>query len=306
MAKNSDLVAVATRTLLAAGYAISGGVHRQPKHIEFLCERPIRLGAVVRLLIAITDREEFVAEEAEDIKHAAANQSRSPVLVSALGGNDQLGWSEFLEILGGAVPAWRVLAADFVESLKTAGRNELPLGSSGEPWLLFESLVADGLEFCFGRRINRLGGTRRGRKISDMVAPLPDFDVLVVDAKASAGGFDVTWPALRPLAEYVRKQKLRQKGGGAVLAALIVSSSFQQDDSRLDGASRQFLGETRTPLCFLTTDTLGELVTGLLKTPDIRPAVSWRHVFDGGLIRWPSLSKEILSATSERCELRDK
>ena len=100
---------------------------------------------------------------------------------------------------------------EFGQHLEAASKNELPAAMAGEPWRLFEDLVADGVEFCFGRRVNRLGAHKRGKKVSDMVAPLPDFNVIVIDAKATGTEFDASWPSLRALVEYVNKQKERQK-----------------------------------------------------------------------------------------------
>ena len=40
--------------------------------------------------------------------------------------------------------------------------------------------------------------------MSDIVAVLPTTELLVVDAKAAGEQFDVSWPALRALVEYVK------------------------------------------------------------------------------------------------------
>ena len=299
-----EIVSMATRTLLAAAYVISG-VHRQPSHIEFKCERVTRLGAAIQFLIAITAKSVFSSEEVADIAHAAANQNRTPVLVAQVGNNGQLSWKEFLEAMGGAVPAWRVLTQEFGQHLEVASKNELPAGMSGEPWRLFEDLVADGLEFCFGRRVNRLGAHKRGKKVSDMVAPLPDFNVIVIDAKATGTEFDASWPSLRALVEYVNKQKERQKGGGDVIAALVVTSKFQQEASALAGIAREFLGETRTLLCFMTADTMTYMINELRKRPDIRNALRWKMLFSGGPIQSVEIDREVRAAEAERCEARE-
>ena len=299
-----EVVSIATRTLLAAGYVISG-VHRQPNHIEFKCERITRLGAVVQFLIAITAKPDFSSAEVADIEHTAANQNRVPALVAQAANNSQLSWKEFLDAMGGAVPAWRVLTEEFGRHLETASKNELPAGTLGEAWRLFEDLVADGLEFCFGRRVNRLGAHKRGKKVSDMVAPLPDFNVIVIDAKATAKEFDASWPSLRPLVEYVKKQEERQKGGGEVIAALVVTSKFQQEASVLAGIAREFLGETRIPLCFMTAGTLTYMVYELRKRPDVRNAVRWKMLFSGGLVESGEIDREVQAAVSERCEARE-
>ena len=299
-----ELVAVSTRTLLAAGYAISG-VQRQPAHIEFKCERVSRLGPKVHFLIAITDRDEFSEEAAKDISHAAENQNRLAVLVSQSGGPAQLTWTAFLEVMGGAVASWKALTDEYRNHLEKASRNEMPSGLTGEAWWMFESLVADGLEFCFGRRVNRLGGHTRGKRVSDMVAPLPDFSVLVVDAKASGSGFDANARALRALVEYVEKQKQRQMGGCDVVAALVVSSGFLQDAEGLTSAAKEFLGETRTPLCFITAKDLWLLVKSLRDKPDIRSCVRWNMLFAGGLIQSAQIESEIRAILQERCETRE-
>ena len=300
----SDLVGIATRTSLAAGYVVSGS-HRQPSHIEFRCERVTRLGPVVQLLIAITDQAAFSSDEADDVTRSASNQNRLAVLVSASGGQGQLSWSEFMDVLGGAVPSWKALTDEYRSHLRKASRNELPSGLSGEAWWLFESLVADGLEFCFGRRVNRLGGQKRGKRVSDMVAPLPDFDVVVVDAKASGSGFDANAVTLRALVEYVNKQMQRQEGGGDVVAALVVSSAFAQDATGLAATAREFLGETRIPLCFMTADTLWFMVRELRDRPDIRNCIRWKTLLAGGLINDREIESEIRAVAQERCETRE-
>jgi hypothetical protein len=300
----NEIVSIVTRSLLAAGYEISGS-HRQPDHIEFHCERPTRLGAVLRLLIAITDKPELSPEQSADIQHTAENQNRLPVLVSGGGSIGQLSLKEFLDVLGGAVPSWRALTDDFNGHLMMTSRNELPSGLTGEPWHIFETLVADGLEFCFGRRVHRLGGQKRGKKVSDLIAPLPDFSIVVVDAKASSDGFVASWPSMRPLVEYVNKQKVRQKGGGDVIAALVVSSKFRQDDEALSAVAKNFIGETRTPLCFMTAETLSYLVNELRRRPDIRNSVRWNMLFSGGQIHARGIDSEIQSTIEERCDTRD-
>lgn len=295
---------MATRTLLAAGYEITG-VHRQPNHIEYQCERISRLNVAISHLIAITARTSFTVEEATDIVHAAKNQNRVAVLVSEDGTENQLSFAEFLDALGGAVPSWRALGKDFDHQLQKASLNEQPEGTSGEAWQIFENLIADGLEFCLGRHVNRLGGNKRGKRVSDMIAVLPDFDVLVVDAKAAAAGFDVTWPSLRALVEYVEKQKIRQQGGGDVIAAVVFSSKFRQDDDALNEVARSFLGETRIPLSFVEAQTLGCLVQKVRSTSDIRNKVRWKMLFNGGRFTKQHIDREIEAAIVETCNPRE-
>ena len=51
--------------------------------------------------------------------------------------------------------------------------------------------------FCFGRRVRRLGAVKRGQKVSDMIALIPEGSVLVVDAKATSTSFNAAVSELR-------------------------------------------------------------------------------------------------------------
>lgn len=295
---------VAVRTLLAAGYTVTGS-HRQPRHIEILCHRTDILGATIPYLIALTDVDELTVEEIEDIKRSSLSRSRAPVIIARSPGVEWVSWEDFTEALGGAVPSWQALSPEYGSALATAAENRLPAGTSGEAWLLFEDLAAYGLEFIFGRRVRRLGGRKRGRTVSDMQAQTPQEHVLVVDAKAAADGFDVTWPSLRALIEYVLRQRNRQRGHLEVTGALVLSSKFQQPPARLQEISNQFLGETRVPVSFMQAKVLSEIVDAVCDRPDMRNAVRWTSILTGGLIRVETFRRELDAADTERVRRGD-
>ncbi len=300
-ASEAKSISMAVRTLLAAGYLVTGS-QRHPTHVEIPCSRTSRLGAELRFLIAICANHEFTSEVREDISRAASAELRAPVFVGTLSSEGQLGWDDFLEALGGAVPSWRALAPTFGADIITAAQNELPRGSSGAAWAVFEDLVADGLEFCLGRRVRRLGARRPGKIVSDMVAQLPDGVLLVVDAKAAADGFSSSWPSLRPLVEYVNRQKALQHGHNEVYGAVIVSSAFRQREEDLFDLVRTFFSETSAALAFVTADLLAHVVAELQGQVAVRNAVRWRRVFAGGLLRLQIVREEISAALSQRVE----
>lgn len=100
-------VAVATRTLQAAGFDITG-VARHANHIEYECEREDAFGAIVRYLVVISPGD----EPSPDVQFAgreAAAAGRTVVTIARSGGGEWLSWEEFLSVLGGAVPSWRAL-----------------------------------------------------------------------------------------------------------------------------------------------------------------------------------------------------
>ncbi len=298
---NSRSVPVAIRTLLAAGYIVTGS-QRHPTHIEIPCHRISRFGVELRFLVAVSVGDEFSVAVADDIRRTATADLRAPVFVGAFSTDQQIGWNDFLEALGGAVPSWRALASSFRRDLLTTARNELPQGGAGAAWAVFEDLVADGFEFCFGRKVRRLGARRPGSAVSDMLAQLPDGALMVIDAKGARAGFDATWPSLRALVEYVRNQQQRQRGHNEVFGAVLVSSEFKQDEQSLSELSKRFLGETSAALAIATADHLADMVDLLRDNVGIRNALKWRHLLSGGVIECNSLEKEIQHALSQRFE----
>jgi len=292
-------VELVTRTLLANGYAISG-VERSPRYIELACERSDNLGARCRFLIVATDEDRLTQTEIETVEYTARRDGRAVVLVGREATDVQLAWEDFLDALGGGVPAWRALADFYGEWLVETALNQVPRGQSGEAWRLFEDLIADGLGFVFGRRVVRLGARKRGQAVSDLVAQLPTSELLVVDGKASSDGFDAAKGSLRALIEYTKRQRDRQQGQFQVLAALVLSSSFRQDDDALAEVARWFLGEARVPLAFMDAPLLVELVRRVRGEPHLRNALRWHQLLTGGRVTQRAIDAELRSAVEER------
>lgn len=295
----SPNVPLASRTLLLAGYSIEGS-RREPTHIEILCHKTSVLASDVRYLVAITEAESFTEHGLRELRRIAEREGRSLVLVGAIATEWQLGWTDFLDALGGAVPSWRALAPEFESNLLTTGNNSLPAGMTGEAWRLFEDLAADGFEFVFGRKVRRMGARKRGQRVSDMITQIPDGAVLVVDAKATAKAFNASISELRPLIEYSRMQLLRQRGRNEVFASVLVAPAFEQDAAGLSAISKQFVTETRVPIAFLPAAALGQMVRSLSRRPDLRVAVHWRSLFSGGLIEPRDFQSELTRADTER------
>ena len=294
-----EVVSIATRTLLAAGYEITN-CQRHPGHAEISCQSVSRLGALLRYLIAFTDQNDFTLAQRNEIAREAEVDRRAVAFVARCSGDTQTSWGEFLDALGGAVPSWRALSQEYAAALQTAAHNELPIAKTGEAWRLFEDLAADGFEFMFGRRVRRLGGNKRGVPVSDMLVQIPDGGLEVIDAKASKIAFDADWPALRPLVEYVRRQKQRQMGHNDVIGAIVVSSGLKQGAVALSDLSRRFLAEAAVPVAFISAATLAGLVESLQKEPDLRNAIRWRTLLAGGLVDLREFQRELDLARNER------
>jgi hypothetical protein len=291
-------VAVAVRTLLLSGYTIENN-RRQPTHTELECSAPV-LGIQIPLLIALTEEDELPPNVRDQLAQVAVRAKRGLVIVSALPGDDRLGWQDFLEFFGGAVPSWRALNDDYLLKLETAAKNTKPEGFQGEAWRLFEQLVAEGLEFCLARRVRRLGAAKRGQRVSDMITQIPEGEILVVDAKATATSFDAAFHELRPLVEYTKNQRIRQKGSFEVFGALVISAAFAQDADALAAISREFVSETGIPVAFLLASDLAYFVSILQDQPQTRGAIRWRRIFAGGLVMRNAFDVELTMLNAER------
>ena len=289
-----------TRTLTAAGYEITNA-RRQPYGLEVKCSKQDLLGVPVHYVVAFWDSDAPNPAMESQVQREAQNQSRLLVSVARQPGPHWLGWAEFLEALGGAVPTWRALTPEYPAILKEASRNRVPQGLGGEAWRIFEEAVADGLEFMLGRRVRRLGGARRASRVGDVIAMTVDEAVFVVDAKASGGPYDASWPNLRPLVEYVGVQQHRQLGHAAVSGAVLVAGGFKQGNPRLVELSAEFLAETRSTLTFLETATLSKAVGALATNPGVRNAVLWsRLLARPGKLSWAQITQGITAAEAER------
>ena len=133
-----------------------------------------------------------------------------------------------------------------------------------------------------------------------MITRTPDDKIMIVDTKASASKFNIGGPELRPLIEYVRKQKIRQNGRLEVSAALIVADQFEQDSERLQELSGEFLAETGLPLSFLEVSTLLKIVAAMGKSPRARNIISWAQIFcSGGVVTPDKFNRELSAAVRE-------
>lgn len=291
---------VATRTLIAAGYRITDIISHR-RHLDVYCERPDILGTPVPYLIVICDTARPPSDDIDNIRRDAESQKRVLVVVATSCGDDWIAWLDFLAALGGGVPSWRALGDDYSDVLRTLGKNKLPPGEEGEAWRLFEEACADGLGFVLGRRVLLMGGAKRATKVSDMLTQTPDGRLLVIDAKASGGPYNVTWPRLRALVEYVERQRDRQRGLVDVSGALIIASEFEQSTEQLKDIAGKFVARTGVPLALLPVDTLLAMVRGLASQPHVRGAMRWADIFcQPGLVTGKAFAREFTAASSER------
>jgi len=274
ISKRDALLSEFVRSLIVNGYDVTAA-HRQPTHIELGCEWKDAFGCTCNYLFVICDNGRPSQTQLDVIKHEANQRNQNAVLVTNCPEDNIISKDEFLSLLGGAVPSWRALGPTYTESLLQSATNKLPKGYTGEAWAVFEQAVGDGLEFIFGRRVQRLGGNKRGKRVSDMLAQLPDQTMLIIDAKASIHPFDASWKQMRSLVEYTKHQLTRHKGVVELRVAIIVAARYKQKNSGLSNVSNDFVAETSIPLLFLTAKDLAHMVEKLAKKPQHRNRLNW-------------------------------
>lgn len=290
------------RTLLAAGFTITSS-ERHPNGIEIDCTRPDVLGLPIEYRVALFDHLPQGIELAH-LRTAATEDRRALVVIADCEGPDCFTWSEFLAALGGAVPNWRALAPDFAATLLTLAANQATAADEAEPWAAFEEATADAFEFLLGARVNRLGGKKRGKKVSDLLThtPAPSSKALVIDTKAYKDPFDAASGSLRALEEYTTRQRHRQGNdslpvGGAVL----IANDFKQDVASLAGITAEFIAAVGTPVTFVRARTLAHAVSELSRDVTLRRAIRWTHMFcRGGLLEDSIVDRELADAALER------
>ncbi len=139
---------VAMRTLTAAGFTVTD-FRRLPTHGEFICERQDAFGINIPYLIAMWDDASPDEKELAYVARIAQSEGRLFLPVATFG-TQCLGWQDFLDVLGGAVPQWRALSDEYPEILRTSSRNQTPPQVVGEGWRLFEDALRLGTKQSHG------------------------------------------------------------------------------------------------------------------------------------------------------------
>jgi hypothetical protein len=93
---------------------------------------------------------------------------------------------------------------------------------------------------------------------------------------------------------------VRQGEHNHIAAAVLVSSTFQQEPDALIELSSRFNAEFRAPVAFLPAATVLTAVAALTQAPGLRRALRWNQIFSGGIVDEAVIRREIVDAKSER------
>lgn len=292
-------IAVAIDTLTSAGFLLEGAT-RNPGYILFHSSRHDEFGSTQRYCFLVA--EALLSEEAIAGAQIAANHNGETLV--AIGNGDvtqiHIEWERFLNLFGGPILSFTPLDPEFLDDLSLLGHNQLPKHLSGRADDLFEIFVHSALEFVLGGRVVRYGQARRFEACPDGLAIPGSHFIALYDAKAYADGYEVTADTIRQFDSYIRQFNARYSAWYKLNSFVLVSGEFQHRDATLESRSRELLAKSGVPLAFLTTRTLGEIVTLLRKSPLLRRSIDWVHVFTFPLVDSNEVRRQIDAIAHDR------
>jgi hypothetical protein len=173
----------------------------------------------------------------------------------------------------------------------------LPTGLLGRSDEVFEDYVGAGLEFLVCHRVAKYGHRRRGESMADGVSFL-DPGLVMYDAKAAAGGYEVSLETVRQSADYISDFVTRyNKVVKRVTVFLLVSSSFSNTRESLEDRSMELFSRVGTVMSFLDADTLANAVEHFVHHPRTRQSTDWMKILT---MRNPTLRAIKAAAQAKR------
>jgi len=290
------------RSLVGSGFAWPTA-ETAPNYLMIQAERTEQFGVKVPYLFAFTSCR-INSADALTLVQEAEERHAALVIVGdaedALDGISLLSYEQFFDRLGGPIFSLLPFDPQFSARLAVLGDNKLPEDLKGKPDDLFEEYVHAGLQFLFRSRVIRHGQDRRGEPVPDGVAGGYAAPLLLYDAKAAGGGYDMSMTAVRQFADYiVGFHRQYESLFGRLTAFLVISGRFENDAEALAERQYEVMSRSQTPLSFVTAETLGGIVTRLVQRPLFRQTVNWRRVFARPVARLADVDKELTARAKD-------
>lgn len=291
------------RTLVGSGFILEK-VDRKPTYIVFDVYRSDEFGVRWRYLLAFSSDDGISSSDVDGL-HRIATHGKASLVIIGSGVSKRpdvpvITMREFEGRLGGLIPSFLPLQADYPAHLATLGLNKRPQGLSGTPDDLFEMYVHSGLQFILQDKVIRYGQERRGEVVPDGLVLGRDSFHLLYDCKAAKDGYEISRTSIRQFADYVNSFHSRYEGYvGKLHAFLVISGKFKSDET-LEGRSRELYSECRVPLVFLTATELGKIISLFADRPVLRQSVDWRVIFSGVSVSVASVESNIRAREKDK------
>lgn len=276
-------ISVAINTLTTGGHLLKKAA-RNPGYILLHTSRYDEFGTTLKYCFLISE-EHLTEEQIQGAKIAAIHEDENLVAVGhGKIEHAHIEWERFINLFGGPVISTSPLEPEFNENLEFLGHNQLPAMLSGKADDLFEIFVHSALEFILGGRVVRYGQARRFEERPDGLAiPSPHF-IALYDAKAYAEGYKVTIDTIRQFDSYISNFNATYSAWYRLNSFILVSGNFPHTNTTLERRSRELLAKSGVPLSFLTTETLGKIVSLLKESPLLRRSIDWARVFTSPIV----------------------
>jgi len=289
------------RTLVGNRFELDS-VMRGPHYITFSCHRYDEFGVSMSYVFALCEAPLDPAS-AQAIARNASTRNASAIAISDSPCDPltSLSWDVFLARCGGPVRSWLPLEPTFRAHLATLGHNQPVEGVSGRPDVLFEEYTHVALQFLLADRVIRYGQERRGEAVPDGIAFAQGQAILPYDAKAYAGGYEVSRDSIRQFGDYVRAFDAKyERYLGRAYAFLLVSGHFANGNVSLMNQSRALRVECGVDLVYMTADDLGAATALLAEHPAIRTVLNWREIFSHTLVTLPIVQQAVEAVRRDR------
>jgi hypothetical protein len=286
-------IPIAVRTLTTGGFILKS-TDRKPGYTLFHVSRYDEFGNVQFYCFALAENE--LNESQVNGATIAANHYKAKLVIIGRSPvqTPQVEWENFINLFGGPVLDTSPLESNFGNDLIELGHNQLPEGLQGEADDLFEIYVHSALQFILGGRVIRYGQARLFEAKPDGLAiPKPDFTALY-DTKAYGKGYDVTSETMRQFNSYVEDYNSRYSNFYRLNSLIVISGEFPHKESTLIERSQELLAKCGTPLSFLDTSTLVQIIKMLREQPLFRRSINWARIFTRAKVKAEHVHSELL------------
>lgn len=285
------------RALIGSGFTLAEGIYPHPHYHLFRASRTELLGSKVRYAIAVASRR-LTASDVNWLIKEVERDGAVLILVGEVETKTEqasvLTYSQFFDRLGGPIFSLLPFDPEYKQRLLLLGDNKMPPGLFGTANELFEQYVHAGLQFLLRSRIIHHGQERRGEAVPDGITIGRSIPLMLYDAKAASGGYDMNMEAVRQFADYVDEfHKAYESLAGRLSYFLVISGSFKGDEDALEDRSRAVQARCGVPLSFLTAETLSLTVESLIEEPLYRPVLDWHLIFARPVVRIKDVQKQL-------------
>jgi hypothetical protein len=283
-------------TLIGSGFQVQN-VSSKPSHLLLRVYRRDEFGIAQRYVLAYSGDSVLKGAAIAGLRKVAVNDDAPLVIIGTAEGAGPnipvLTLEQFVGRMGGSIPSFLPLEAEYPVQLAQLGLNKKPQGLLGRTDDLFEAYVHAGLQFILQKKVIRYGQDRLFETVPDGLVLGRDSIQLLYDCKAYKNGYPISRDSIRQFGDYIRTFHQRYESYiGRLHSFLVVSGKFQTH-AALEARSRELYAECQVPLAFMSAETLGEIVSLFVAAPRYRESIDWKVILSGAIIETKAVRTQL-------------